>query len=272
MPSPFPGMDPWPETPGVFPGVHSLIIAQILEALNPRLPPPYLATIDKLVRVDPELRTEPDVSAFSPGERTEGGVAAEPFADAGMVAGLSERVLELWDRPYLDIRAGEGDRLITAIELLSPSNKMAGESGRAACQHKQEEFRPGGVNAVEIDLLRGGAHTTAVPLARLRQVSAEYDYHICTTAVGEPTRHHVRPFRMTDPQPPLVVPLEPGVAPVTLELRPLFDRVYDIGVYQRWARYATRQPDPPLTPGRQAWAEGMVRERGSLPPAAGGQP
>jgi hypothetical protein len=265
MPSPFPGMDPWLETPGVFPGVHSLLIAQILEALNPRLPPPYLATIDKLVWVDPELRTEPDVSAFSPDERAEGDVAAEPFADAGMVAVLSERVLEPWERPYLEIHAGEGDRLVTAIEILSPSNKKAGESGRAAYQHKQEEFRLGGVNAVEIDLLRGGAHTTAVPLARLRQVSAAYDYHICTTVVGEPTRHHVRPFRMTDTLPPLVVPLDPGVAPVTLELGPLFDRVYDIGVYQRWARYATRQPDPPLTPEQQAWADAILRERGLRP-------
>ena len=271
MPSPFPGMDPWLEAPGVFPSVHGSLMYRIRDALNQLLPAHYLATTDRLVWVDPEQTREPDVGTFGPDDRPEGSVSGEPFADAGMVAILSERVLEPWEQPYLEILSAEGDRLVTALEILSPVNKTAGNAGRAAYQQKHEEFRLGNVNVVEIDLLRGGTHTTAAPLAQLRRVLPGFDYHLCTTVVGRPLRHFVKPFRVTDPLPPLVVPLDPGVPPVRTELQPLFDQIYDAGRYERLAKYATRQPDPPLTAEQRAWADGLLAARtATSPPASPG--
>lgn len=261
MPSPFPGMDPWLEAPGLFPSVHSQLINRILEALNAVLPQQYIATTNRLVAVDPESNREPDVSTFGPDDRPGGFISGEPFAEAGMVAVLSERVLEPWEQPYLEIVSDEGDRLVTALEVLSPANKTAGDAGRTAYQQKHEEFRLGNVNVVEIDLLRGGTHTTAAPLAQLRRVLPGFDYHICTTVVGRPLRHFIKPFRMSDPLPPLVVPLDPGVTPVRIELQPLFDRLYDVGRYAQWARYASRRPDPPLTLEQQAWADALLAGR-----------
>src|SRR6478672_6403873 len=170
MPSPFPGMDPWLEAQSLFPIVHGKLIDRIADAINAVLPRPYLATTDRLVAVDPEVNRKPDVSTFGPDDRPDGFISGELFADAGMVAVLSDRVLEPWEQPYLEIVSEDGERLVTALEVLSPANKTPGDAGRTAYQQKHEEFRLGNVNVVEIDLLRGGTHTTAAPLGQLRRV------------------------------------------------------------------------------------------------------
>ena len=59
------------------------------------------------------------------------------------------------------------------------------------------------------------------------------------------------------------VPLDPGVPLVPLDLQPLLDRAYDSGRYPRLVRY-TQPCDPPLTTEQQAWAEGILREKGLL--------
>lgn len=264
MPSPFPGMDPWLEAAGLFATVHNKLIDRIADAINLVLPRQYIATTDRLVWVDPEQTRKPDVAAFGPDERSDTGICGQAFADAGMVAVLSDRVLEPWEQPYLEIISDDGDRLVTALEVLSPANKTAGDAGRTAYQQKHEEFRLGNVNVVEIDLLRGGTHTTAAPLGQLRRVLSGFDYHLCTT-VGGPLRHFIKPFRVSDPLPPLVMPLDPGVTPVRIELQPLFDNLYDAGRFAELAKYSTRHPDPPLTPEQQTWADTILRERGVRP-------
>ena len=51
---------------------------------------------------------------------------------------------------------------MTAIEVLSPTNKTPGVHARTQYLQKQEELLNSRVNLVEIDLLRSGQHTTAV--------------------------------------------------------------------------------------------------------------
>ena len=55
----------------------------------------------------------------------------------------------------IDIKSGR--RVVTVIEILSPSNKVAGP-GRDLYLKKQEELREGGVSLVEINLNRTGSH------------------------------------------------------------------------------------------------------------------
>jgi hypothetical protein len=152
---------------------------------------------------------------------------------------------------------------VTVVEVLSLSNKKPGDGGRTSYQQKQGEFRLAGVNLVEIDLLRAGPHTTAVPLAQLQQAAGRFDYHVSVTVAGSPTRFFARPIRLEERLPTIRVPLDPGVPLVPLDLQPLLDRAYDTGRYPRLVRY-TVPPDPPLTPEQQAWAEGILRQKGLL--------
>jgi len=181
-----------------------------------------------------------------------------------MLAVASAPVAEPWEEPYLEIYSDRGERLVTAVEVLSLSKKKAGDGGRTSYQQKQGEFRLGGVNLVEIDLLRSGPHTTAVPLAQLQKLTGEFDYHVSVTVAGSPTRYFARPIKLKERLPIIQVPLDPGVPLVRIDLQPLLDRAYDTGRYRQLARYS-RPCDPPLTPEQQAWAESILRAKGLIP-------
>jgi hypothetical protein len=168
-------------------------------------------------------------------------------------------VAEPVEEKYVEIRTTAGDRLVTAIEILSRSNKTPGDDARGAYRQKQTEFRTHRVNLVEIDLLRGGAHTTAIPLGQLRQRASAFDYHVCVSVAGH---YFIAPIRLADRLPTFAVPLEGDAGPVSLDLQPLIDRAYDTGRYD--ATMYQDPPDPPLTPEQQAWAEAILREKGLI--------
>jgi len=258
-------MDPWLEDSGMYPDLHTSLIFLIREALNLVMPDGYVATSSHLVWVDPALRREPDVAAFGPVARPAAGAERleTEFSEGGMLSVASAPEAEPWEEPYLEILSAQGDRLVTAIEVLSLSNKKAGDGGRTSYQQKQGEFRLSGVNLVELDLLRAGPHTTAVPLAHLRQAAGRFDYHVSVTVAGSPTRYFARPIKLEERLPTIRVPLDPGVPLVPLDLQPLLDRAYDTGRYSRLVRY-TAPCNPPLSPEQQTWAEGILRAKGLL--------
>lgn len=266
MPSPFPGMDPWLEGPGVFPDIHDALIFLLREALNAVLPKGFRARGANRIWMDEERHRQPDVSITRPPEWNappEGGVAIEMFTRLGMLTVQTAFQPDPVVEQYVEIRSTTGDRLVTAVEVLSITNKTPGEAGRGSYRQKQSEFRTGRVNLVEIDLLRGGAHTTSIPVHELRRRAGAFDYHVCVTAAGVPGRFFVAPFRLTDRMPTIAIPLEGDAEPVSIDLQPLFDRAYDTGRYAD-SDYLSRPPVPPLTPDQQAWAEGVLRAKGLL--------
>src|SRR5712691_3365614 len=85
MPSPIPGMDHFLEDPAVFPDLHGNLIAELRNAINAQLPPPYYASSASRVWVEPsQRRVEPDVNVLRP-ERP-GGRAVTLSAAATAVA------------------------------------------------------------------------------------------------------------------------------------------------------------------------------------------
>ncbi|MBP3960252.1 DUF4058 family protein [Gemmata sp. G18] len=266
MPSPFPGMDPWLERPMVFPDVHHTLITYVKAAINAALPPGYTVSTANRVWVDVESRREPDVGMFGPDKAPCGEAAAATMTAAGLlVIEMDEVLTDPIEEPYLEIVPDEGDRLVTAIEVLSRANKTAGDRGRTSYQYKQGEYRLSNVNLVEIDLLRSGPHTTAVSEAQLRRAAGPYDYHVCIMLAGVPRQFFVSAIKLTEKLPAIPIPLDPGVPPVTVDLQKVFDRCYDEGGFSRQAKYDRKQPDPPLTPKQQVWAEGILRAKGLLP-------
>jgi hypothetical protein len=180
----------------------------------------------------------------------------------GLVSIGQERTLDPWEEPYLEILSAKGKRLVTAIEVLSPSNKKAGDNGRKAYQDKQQELRLAGVNLVEIDLLRRGSHSTCVPLKRLQEVVGQFDYHV-SVMVAHSMEYLAAGIRLADRLPTIGIPLDPDVPEVTVDLQPLLDRCYDGGRYPELVNY--RHPcDSPLTSEQQEWAEGILRTKGLI--------
>lgn len=262
MSSPFPGMDPWLEGEEVFPNLHERLIISIQDALNAALPPGYVATSKNRVWVDPELQREPDVALFGR-DRPPNGNGGTAVALSGLTAVAQELTSDPPEEPYLEILSAKGKRLVTAFEIISLTNKRAGEKGRQTYQEKQHEYWLSNVNLVEIDLLRRGPHVTATPLHLLHEKLGDFDYHVSVVLPGRRPSHHAAGIKLADRLPAFAIPLDPGVPPVTVDLQPMIELAYDRGRYTELFTYR-EPPVPPLTPTQQAWAEGVLRAKGLL--------
>ena len=143
MPSPFPGMDPWLEAPELFPDLHQRLIAYLSEAVTASLPRPYYTAIGTRLYIDEsDRRVEPDVDILITGGRR------KPTTSGGGTAVLEEKATPYLVRIVSDpIRAwaleihqaGSGDRLVTSVEILSPTNKARGSPGRKLYLKKRKE-------------------------------------------------------------------------------------------------------------------------------------
>ncbi|MDQ3331513.1 MAG: DUF4058 family protein [Planctomycetota bacterium] len=271
MPSPFPGMDPFLESPVFFGTLHDGLIYNLQAQLQRELPAAYYAsTTDRLwVEVEDHRRIiqpdvnvlrrdqdEPDVDVRSRPVTT-GVAVAEPV----VVAIVHDEHRE----PYVDIlsRGSEGEIIVATIEILSPTNKRRESPGRELYLAKQKEvLDDGGIHLVEIDLLRGGEHTTAVSKAVALRKSGGFDYHICTRRADRWTDALVYPIRLRDHLSRFPIPLLPGDGEVIVDLQAAFDRSYDDGPFAKRVDYREPVPEPPLSTEDAAWAADLLATAG----------
>ena len=273
MPSPFPGMDPYLEDPTVWPDFHNSFIAYLREALNAVLPAPLFASIGSRVYVEEaERRVEPDADFLNPNGSANGAPHGGPGGGVAVADALQARPVivhvprdEVTEWFAAIHAAPGGERLVTTIELLSPTNKRPGSTGREKYLEKQAEMLDAPVSLVEVDLLRGGQHTTAVPLADARRQAGPFEYHVCVRRFPKPSDYEVYPIRLPNPLPAVAVPLQPGQPDVTVALQPVLTRCYDTGQYVRRVRYDQPLPGPDLSPDHRTW----LAERLAARPRAG---
>ena len=269
MPSPFPGMDPFLEDPDIFPDFHDSFITHARDRIQEHLPPPYIAALGRRAWIEVSERfIGPDVQVvrpvYAPAE-TEGGavaVAALPRAEPLVIHVTHDERHE----PLIEIYMGRGSerRLVTSIELLSLSNKTPGAgtmypwSGRDLYLRKQREILDGKVHLVEIDLLRGGEHTTAVPRHRLAREAGEFEYHVSIHHFDNLEDFFVYPIRLNEPLPEIAIPLLPGDPPLLLDLQAVFQRTYNAGPYHREIDYRQDAPPPPLGQVWRSWLKHVL--------------
>jgi hypothetical protein len=254
----FPGMDPYLENPAVFPGIHGPMVVYLRDQLVPLVRPRYIASAGERVYVEgPEARAIlPDVWI----RRTRRDAAGVAVADAAVTD--EPAVVEVPDaeirEPYIEILDREsGMRVVTVIELVSPSNKYAGP-GRGAYVTKQQEVLHSEVHLVEIDLLRYGPHVLAVPEAQVRG-RFDYDYLISVNrANGRRNRFEVYPRTVRQPLPRIRVPLAGDDPDVQLNIRAALEQAYESGSYRDRIDYRSAC-EPPLDSDDQAWADGLAR-------------
>ena len=272
MPSPFPGMDPYLESPDWFPCLHDGLIFGILESLQSRLPESYYAQSTQRVWLEVSHRSvEPDVNVIAAGRRSSpwetenGGVAVADHVELAEPVVVSVESVENdpYEESFIEIRRRQGSaiRLVASIEVLSPANKTLASPGREKYLNKQRETLAGQVHLVEVDLLRGGAHTTAVPRDIAIEKAGVFDYHVCVHRFDRPGNFLVDPIRLEDCLPGIAIPLLPGDPEVALSLQDVFDRAYNAGPYRRALSYQEEAIVPPLTPGSSNGPKGAEPPR-----------
>lgn len=269
MPSPFPGMDPFLEHPDLFPGFHDSFIAHLKELLQPKLPDPYFADSGRRAWIEVSERfIGPDVQVLKPRQGQESSEERRGAAGVAVAVPPSTRPIVIHvphderREPFLDIYVGRRPerRLVTTIEILSPSNKAPGEQGRDLYLRKQRETLQSKVHMVEIDLLRAGEHTTAVPRDRLLAKAGRFDYHVCVHRFDEFEDFLVYPIRLEERLPEITIPLLPGDPSITIDLQSVLARAYDAGPYRREIHYREEAPAPPLSPEQSTWASGVLKQ------------
>lgn len=155
-----PGTD---DQPAIWPAFHSQHIANITEALNEQLPDHYLALNQQSLQTRSieiggpvEVRRPvPDVTVFQQSQaavQTEPAVAVAPTWEAN-IADLLEPVKQPRAAVIHELLPqGRIGRVVTRIELLSPSNKPGG-SHYETYAVKRIEALEGDVPLIEIDYL-----------------------------------------------------------------------------------------------------------------------
>lgn len=264
MPSPFPGMDPYLEDHEIFPNLHSTFITYLQEVLQPRLPEPYYAAVSRRTWIEMTDRlVEPDVDVLIEAKHQRQNEAPSSVAVAPQSGSRAVVIHVPQDErreAFLEIWAGQrpNRRLVTSLEVLSPTNKTPGQRGRDLYQRKQREMVDSDVHLVEIDLLRSGRHTTLVPLERLQTEAGRYDYHVCIHRFDHFEDLIIYPFLLEEPLPKVEVPLLPGDGYVEVDLQIVFNRAYDSGPYRREIKYEQETPQPPLDEERMEWASELI--------------
>ncbi|MBL8890068.1 MAG: DUF4058 family protein [Planctomycetaceae bacterium] len=245
MPSPFPGMDPFLERSEIWPDFHDSMIAYIREALQPLLRPQYVAlTQDRLFVVQNHRPIRPDISVFETQPFFATASGAETKATEPMEADLATSILELQldeiRQPYIQIiEPASGNRVITAIEVLSPDNKTPG-AGQKSYQQKQQELWASGANLVEIDLWSAGVRIVlGNPDLAVDDLNRRY---LVTVNRAEPTRCEFYAIDLSQRLPRVAIPLKPSDKDVTMDLPTIFQCCYDSGPYPQLLYYDKPAP------------------------------
>ena len=262
MPSPFPGMDPYLEAPAFWSGFHARYVVALSAALTHVLPRGYYADVEQhvwLQGADPDEREPfavPDnyVADRNGTDHANGGGVATLTATAVNTEVTLPKPARRKGSKFVEIVDQPGNRVVTVIEILSPSNKDAGDD-RDAFLRKRSEYLLTNTNLVEIDLLLDGER---LPMGKPKPPRADY-YALVSRADRFP-KASVWAFTVRDPLPNLPIPLKPADGEVVLSLRGCLDRAYDDAGYQNRFDY-TKPPAVALRADDAAWAAELLAVR-----------
>jgi len=256
-------MDPWLELR--WRDVHASIIVYIRNQLQPQLPDPLVARAEEDILVDaadqaPKL-VRPDVTVAEEQRGAESGGVGVLTRPMTLAKPFLVRVAEPeMDRRVEIIDPAAGGQVVTAIEVLSPANKLPGRA-RDAYRTKQRDFIAAGINFVEIDLVRQGqwvfsADESRVPLS-LRKL-----YMVCVFRATDPEVRAFYGISLREPLPRIAIPLRPGDRDVALDLQAVVEQAYEDGRYERTDYRGPLNPPLPLEDG--AWANELLRKAGRV--------
>jgi hypothetical protein len=257
-------MNPYLEDRALWNDVHHSVITYIRNALQPQIRPRYIAAIEERVYLEFAARDIiPDVAVLrrKPPYPDKGVAVLEPECDAPVVLHTSiipvqGRLIQILDR--------ESDmRLVTVIEVLSPSNKEARSEGRALYLRKQRELLHSEVNLVEIDLLRSGEYTLAAPLELLQaEVPNGWHYLVGIHAYYDPAQFYVYPRTVRERLPVIPIPLLAEDKPAKLDVQAVVEQCYRDGAYEDRVDYRRDPPPPAFSAEDAQWIDHLLRERG----------
>ena len=196
MPSPFLGMDPYLETADLWPLFQHTFVDSMAKVIGPGLADQYRACV----------------------HQRRYGVQTESVEE------------------YVEVIGRNDEKLVTLLEIVSPSNKTT-TAGRDAYLNTRQQARAKGANIVEIDLVLQGQPT----LEYCREGLPPWDYAVTLVRGEQPERYEIYTATLQTRLPRLRVPLASSDRDIVLDLGIIMKACYDQGSFASRVNYG----DPP---------------------------
>ena len=230
-------MNPYLENPLVWQDFHESAIPTIGAQLNRQLGPGYVAKVESHLFIHEMSsderkffgKTDVGVADMSKRQDRAGTVTtAAPFYGSFSPAVSMEKLA------FLEIRDRKGERLVTVVELLSPTNKNRGPD-RDTYLAKRREILGSQTHLVEIDMLRGG------PRMPLDGIPA-CDYCVVVSRHEQRPIAEIWPTALREVLRPIPIPLSAPDPDAMLDLKAVIDEVYNAAKYERYVYDDDLQP------------------------------
>jgi hypothetical protein len=224
MPSPFPGMDPFLEEDKLWPSFQHHLVMCLYQILLPGLVDRYRARVGQRSYVTEQ-------------------------------ALFTSVIREQHQEEFLEVRQRTDGKLITLVEVVSPTNKLI-PSGRQLYLAKREEAKGQGANLVEIDLVLQGLPT----LEYSRDGLPEWDYAVTVTRATQPERYEIYSATLQKRLPRFRLPLAADDRDTVLDLQASFTRCYDQGGFAGKVDYR-RDPAVALEDEDRKWLNELLKQQ-----------
>ncbi|MEZ4732180.1 MAG: DUF4058 family protein [Caldilineaceae bacterium] len=254
--SPFPGMDPYLESPDIWSDLHGTLIPLLRNQLNTQIVPKYLAELNTQIVIERMEENErrlggaiPDVAVTYDTKSSPGGLltmVAPPPAPLRTSVSLAYEVRLL----SLQIRRQVDKKVVAAVELLSMVNKRPGPERRKYLK-KREAYFEKGIHLIEIDLLRN------YPRMPFDDELPACDYVIMVHDAYEGLACDVWPITVHQQLPIVPVPLLQPDPPARLDIRAALNVAYADARYDLRIDYS-HPAEPPLSAKDASWAAELI--------------
>ncbi|HYV38674.1 MAG TPA: DUF4058 family protein [Gemmataceae bacterium] len=224
MPSPFPGMDPYLETEKIWPVFQHHLVACLYQTLLPGLVDRYRARVSQ----------------------------RKYTAEQALFTSI---IREDHEEEFIEIRQRSDSRLITLVDIVSPTNKTT-LSGRQAYLDKRREAKTTNANLVEIDLVMQGQ----AMLDYSRDGLPDWDHAVTVTRATQPERYEIYTATLRKKLPKFRLPLAGDDRDTVVDLQSTFNRCFDQGNFAAQIDYL-RDPQTKITDEDRRWINDMLRQQ-----------
>jgi hypothetical protein len=247
-------MDPWLEG-SLWPDVHNSLAYLIKVQLAARVGAAYVVHLNNYTVED--TSPEEDIGIMYPGVELLHKVNLAKEAGASYHPPLTPETLTLPALkpvevriPVVEIRDKKRNKLITAIEILSPVNKR--KPGLQPYREKRLRLHNAGVHLLEIDLLRRGERPLEHPFLPKK-------HYIVSLLRAHEGQTQIWAMDITEALPVLPVPLRQPDEDTYLDLGQALTDVYNQGRFEKSVNYQELPPPPAFSEEELGWMRDFLR-------------
>jgi hypothetical protein len=249
-------MDPYLEG-SLWTTLHFTLGAEIVRQLAPKLRPRYIALpVERFVMEISNTVTVTTTSVYPDVGVTEANARLSGRSETATVTAplrLATVIPEAIPHVSVEIRDAVNRQLVTAIEILSPTNKR--REGMEEYLTKRRRILLSTAHLLEIDLLRLGQR---VPM---QQPLPSAPYFVFLSRAGDRPMTEVWPIVLDQALPVVPIPLLPGDDDLLLDLQSVFTAAYELLGYDLIVDY-TQPPEIPLSSEEEAWVDEHLQMSG----------